>query len=87
MARGATLVNTATTVTGSFSKLQIAGTGSGTGNAKFDNITFGLPGIGTSYGTVYTDSGVLELSSSLSLEGPIISFKLTEGQVIAYTLD
>ena len=86
MARGATLITTATTITGSFSQLQIAGTGSGVGSAKFDNITFGLPGKG-SYGTVYTDSGVLELSSSLSLEGPIISFKLTEGQVIAYALD
>ena len=86
MARGATLVNTATTVTGSFSQLQIAGTGSGVGSAKFDNITFGLPGK-DSYGTVYTDTGVLEVSSSLLLEGPILSFKLTEGQVLAYVLD
>jgi len=86
MARGATLVTDTVAVTGSFSKLQAAGTGSASGgNVQFANITFGLPGK-ESYGTVFNDVGPLVVSSSQYVEGPIISFKLVDGQCLAYTL-
>ena len=75
-------------VTGSFAKLQAAGTGSDSGgNVQFANITFGLPGIGTSYGTVYSDVGPLVVSSSQYIEGPVIAFKLVDGSCLAYTTD
>ena len=87
--KGATFFKEAATVTGSFSKIQLVGSGSG---VHFDNIAFGIL-IEGSTAAVQTaainDIGAIAITGSVvsaCIEGPIMSFKLTEGEIIAYTL-
>lgn len=73
-------------VTGSFEKIQAAGpdAGSGGGVCKFTNITFGRTADPIADSIIYNDVADLFVSSSGVVDGPIHSFKLANGQALAY---
>jgi N-methylhydantoinase B/oxoprolinase/acetone carboxylase alpha subunit len=94
MANGATYITDTTAVTGSFSKIQIVGGSADTKlvAANFENIQFGI-------GTVANNDGVnnqsspykhfntvtnVEVTGSITIDGPIGGFKLANGSVLAY---
>ena len=85
MAGGAIRVADTTATTGSFKSLQVGG--GNFGCAEFTDIQFGKltnPEISSSITHVVTN---LEVSHSVSIEGPIYGFKLANGSVLAYYTD
>ena len=81
MAGGAIRVADTTATTGSFKSLQVGG------SAEFTNIQFGKLANPESDSEITHIVTSLEVSHSVSIEGPIYGFKLANGSVLAYYTD
>ena len=82
MAGGAIRVADTTATTGSFKSLQIGG--GNFGCAEFIDIQFGSLSDPESETIITHVVTSLEVSNSISIEGPIYGFKLANGSVLAY---
>ena len=91
---GAIYVNDGTPVTGSFSKITItsADLPDGSAGAQFDDIQFGIGDLSKDDGTnnhlspchIHNVISDMPVTGSITIEGPIVGFHLTDGAVIAY---
>ena len=85
MAGGAIRVADTTATTGSFKSLQVGG--GNFGCAEFTNIQIGKLANPESDSEITHIVTSLEVSHSVSIEGPIYGFKLANGSVLAYYTD
>ena len=85
MAGGAIRVADTTATTGSFKSIQIGG--GNFGCAEFTDLQFGSLASPEASSSITHIVAGLEVSNSISIEGPIYGFKLANGSVLAYYND